>query len=101
MGDISIDQIKADLETARARAREASTRENNGEVKRLQRALGAALAEGAQPCARCGELPHGMEQPTAKGTEIEIGCLACHGVRVRAKTQRAAALLWNAGEFTP
>jgi hypothetical protein len=99
MGELSIDEIKAHLEAARERSRAQTSAENTAAVKALQRRLSAAIAEGADPCPKCGAQPHGMEQPTAKGCDYEIGCLSCRDTRARAGSRRAAVILWNAGEY--
>lgn len=98
MGD-HMNDIKGRLEAARARSRESTSAENTAEVKRLQRELSAAITEGAEPCPKCDAQPHGMEQPTAKGCDYEIGCLSCRDTRARASSRRAAVILWNAGEY--
>ena len=77
-------------------------------IKALRGELQAVLTEGAQPCPLCGQKPHGMEQPTAKGVEYEIGCLGCKPFKHKDGTTRRPAVrggllpkhaveAWNAG----
>lgn len=87
-------------------------REASAELKKLRAEASALVTEGANPCPRCGEMPHGMLQYRGEGkevlTEYEIGCLVCKpfehkdGTWRSAETRRnpsptQAVLLWNAG----
>lgn len=106
-------EIRAELESARAAyqaeantAPAARAHELGGRVRALQAELAAALAEGAQPCAGCGSLPHGMLRSEASGRVpaiYEVGCLRCgtEGAPVAARglTPAAAVAAWNASEF--
>lgn len=105
----TIQEIKTDLDAAladyRAVAQTAPAADVAGRVaniKGLQAALAAAIAEGAQDCPKCEIAPHGMEQPKLVGrrtyTFYEIGCLSCDR-RVLEATREAAVEAWNAAQY--
>lgn len=69
-------------------------------VKTAMAEFAAKMVEGAEPCPKCGAMPHGIEQPRrdGRGCEYEIGCLACKGERVRGGLMPSHAVeAWNAG----
>lgn len=105
----TIQEIKTDLAAVLAGYRaEAQTApaadvaERVANIKELQAALAAAIAEGAQDCPECGTAPHGMEQPKRVGrrtyTFYEIGCLSCARRSLEA-TREAAVEAWNAAQY--
>lgn len=79
-----ISDIKAELATALAEARAVSNdlpvskqKPYTDKVVALQKELSDVITAGANPCPDCGELPHGLEQPSGKGgIEYEVGCVA-------------------------
>lgn len=101
----NIQEIKADLEQAvgshRAAVEVASAASDNerrksDDVKRLRAEISASITEGARACTECNKLPHGMEQPSSSGLpQYEVGCLTCHGRRVRGATPSHAVEIWN------
>ncbi len=77
-------------------------------VKAAQRALAAAIIEGAKPCPSCGGTPHGMIQNWDVSKELvvgcEVGCPSCYdhlAVGMMAEDLEARRVLavknWNAG----
>jgi hypothetical protein len=64
------------------------------------------LIAGAQPCADCGNLPHGIVQPRGvPGFGVidtyEIGCLTDRDHRAVDLTREGAVKKWNARDFLP
>lgn len=86
----------------------AQNTEHTAKIKAARKAVSDAITEGAMPCPGCGERPHGMEQPTVKSKEFELGCLSCkpfihedgtgRAFRVRGGLMpRHAVEAWNEG----
>lgn len=70
-------------------------------IKAARAAEQAALAEGAKPCAKCGNMPHVIEQQRGSGnlvlTLYEVGCLFPHDEsrQVKRQTREDAVAEWN------
>jgi len=105
---MSISESKKRLEAARSAYHKAPTREARELINVAMKELSSTIADGAEPCPLCGQKPHGMEQPTAKGVEFEIGCLGCKPIKHTDGTTRRPAVrggllprhaveAWNAG----
>ncbi len=98
----NIETLKSALALALAEARalgdgstEAERHAATQAVTAAQEALSSALAEGAKHCPLCKVPPIGIEQPTAKGREYEVGCRKC-GLRVSGGLlPRHAVEAWN------
>src|SRR6185436_11423529 len=102
----TIEEIKSELEQARADYQSAANtrpapevRALSKSVRELQAELAAAITEGAVAC-KCGAPPHGLEQPTVRGgVEYEIGCTVCTDERFRGGAlPKHAVEAWNAGQ---
>ena len=94
-------QILSDLTAAKAAWHENSRTmlpddadEASANIKRLMAELSAAITEGAVPCPKTGEKPHGVK--TAKG--YEIGSLGAP-LRARGDTIEEAVAAWNSGDY--
>lgn len=113
-------EVRAALEAARTAYREAAPAEREplaAAVEQLSAELSATIAAGAEPCATCGNVPHGMLRTPAVGRTpaiYEVGCLVCPPVAEpdadsgEPRTVSVAALglsaagavaAWNASRF--
>lgn len=95
-------EIVAELEAVRQEYHEKAqtepppvTRELSIRIRELQAKLSDYITSGANPCPTCGELPHGIHQPT----RYEVGCLNCRNTRAIGITRKNAVDNWNEGEL--
>jgi hypothetical protein len=77
-----VKDIRADLSAAladhHANSQEwtaGKTRENDMKIKGFRQELSDVYSEGAKPCPKCGNAPHGMDRDGK--SLFEVGCLVC------------------------
>lgn len=81
----AIDEIKKSITEAREAYQAIcntapidEVRAASRKVKELQAKLSWEITKGAKPCPKCGERPHGLEQPGPKNATYEVGCIGCN-----------------------
>lgn len=104
---MTTDQIKALIDAARAayqaKAHQAESvwRPLSNKVKELQKMLSDTIADGANPCRDCGELPLGMERTVQVGRSstvnvFEVGCSGNCQAHISVDGSREKAVAgWN------
>ena len=79
-----------------------------GEIGALRDTIAMTIAEGADPCPFCGQVPRGIEHHAKRGYEYEVGCISCPPFEHTDGTKRKVAArggvlprhtveLWNEG----
>jgi hypothetical protein len=58
------------------------------------------MAEGAQKCPTCGNLPIGIKHDDKVAMAYEVGCAHCPDHRAVARTREEAIAKFNAGQYT-